>query len=349
MSGRLDAVIVGAGQAGLAMGRELAHAGRRFVIVDGSERVGDSWRSRWSSLRLFTPARYSGLPGLPFPAEPEHMPGKDEVADYLESYARHFALPVYLDECVHTVRTCLAGGFIVATSTHVWETENVIVATGPFQSPAVPRMAQALQVPSLHSSEYREPSALPAGPVLVVGGGNSGVQIAAELAADRTTWLSVGERLPRLPERVLGRSVFWWLERTGALDVAVDSKLGRRMRSKDTLIGKSVQDAARAGVRVTGRTMRANRNVVLTADARLEVSAVIWATGFRSDYHWLRVPVLDREGRPVQRRGATHVPGLWFLGLPWQHTRGSSLLGWVGRDAAWIAARINGSSAQAAA
>jgi putative flavoprotein involved in K+ transport len=342
MTRRYDTIVIGGGQAGLALGWHLARRGADFLILDSAPRVGGAWRSRWASLRLFTPARHCSLPGLAFAAEDDHLPGKDEVADYLESYARSFGLPVRSDEPVHTVRPCLAGGFIVATSQHTYEADHVVIATGPFQRPTLPQMARGLAVPNLHSSEYRDPAQLPGGPVLVVGGGNSGVQIAEELAATRPTWLAVGSRLPRLPARFLGRSIFWWLERTGALDVSVESRLGRYLQHRDTLIGSSPYTAARRlGVRVAGRAVHAEGSTVRTQDGRvIEVNSVVWATGFRSDYGFLHAPVIDADGRPVHRRGVTRVPGLYFLGLPWQYTRGSALIGWVARDAAFIADRI---------
>jgi putative flavoprotein involved in K+ transport len=222
---------------------------------------------------------------------------------------------------------------------------QVVVATGPFQKPFVPPFSEALapEVIQVHSSAYLNPARLPAsGTTLVVGGGNSGVQIAAELAASRPTALSLGEPLRRLPERVLGKSLFWWLERTGAMNASVDSWLGRRASSREMLIGQSPRMVARdLGVHLLGRAERAEgRRVITRGGEEVEVSAVVWATGFRADYGFIEVPVLDARGRPVHRRGVTDAPGLYFLGLPWQHTRGSALLGWVGRDAAYLAARL---------
>ena len=345
MDEHYEVVVVGGGQAGLAMGRHLARQGRSFVILDAAPRVGHAWRTRWDSLKLFTPARYSGLPGLPFPGDPERFPDKDEVADYLETYAGTFGLPVRSGEPVHGLRALPGGaGFEVATPRALYHADQVVVATGPFQDPFVPEAARGLapEVAQLHSGEYRNPDRLPAGDVLVVGGGNSGVQIAAELAATRRTWLSVGEKLTRLPQRFLGRSLFWWLERTGVMDVTVGSRLGRRASRSETLIGGSPEIAARElGVRLVGRAERAVGDRVHTRGGEaVRPAAVVWATGFRSDYRWIRAPVLDGRGLPVHARGVTACAGLYFLGLPWQHTRGSALLGWVGRDAAYLAERI---------
>jgi putative flavoprotein involved in K+ transport len=178
----------------------------------------------------------------------------------------------------------------------------------------------------------------------VVGGGNSGVQIAAELAPERRTYLSVGSALTRLPERFLGRSVFHWLDRGGLMDVTVESRLGRRASRREMLIGRTPRDVARAeGVRVLGRAVAADGTRILTAASeRIPVAAVVWATGFRPDFGWLEAPVLDATDRPIHRRGVAPAPGLYFLGLPGQHTRGSALIGWVGRDAEHLGCGLAG-------
>jgi putative flavoprotein involved in K+ transport len=347
MEKRYEVAVIGGGQAGLAMGYHLARQGRDFVILDAAPRVGHSWRTRWDSLTLFTPARYSGLPGLPFPGDPEHLPRKDEVADYLELYTRAFALPVRSGEAVVSLRGSPGEqGFEIETARARYRADQVVVATGPFQRPSIPALAAGLpgEILQLHSSEYRSPAQIASGGgVVVVGGGNSGVQIAAELSASRPTWLSVGEKLPRLPERWLGRSVFWWLERLGLMDVTVGSRIGRRVSARDGLIGGSPETIARErGVRLLGRVERVEDGRLVTgAGERVDAAAVVWATGFRPDFRWIQPPVLDGAGRPVHARGVTGVPGLYFLGLPWQHTRGSALIGWVGRDAAYLAARVD--------
>lgn len=341
-SKRHDVVVIGGGQAGLAMAHFLAQRGLSFVVLDAGQRTGDTWRSRWDSLTLFTPARYSGLPGLTFPAEPDHLPHKDEVARYLERYAQRFSLPIlHGQEVVRLYRISEWRGFAIETTTTRFEADYVVVATGPFHTPFIPQIGNAIgrSVVQMHSSQYRSPDQLPGGDVIVVGGGNSGVQIAAELAQTRRTWLSVGDKLPTLPGRVMKRSVFWWLDTFGMMDVSVQSRLGKRASQREFLIGKSIKMAQQeAGVRVTGRATGAEGNVVFTSDgAAIEANTVIWATGFRPDFNWIHADVFCNDGRPLQRRGVTAVPGLYFLGLPWQHTRGSALIGWVGRDAEYLA------------
>ena len=346
---RYDVVVVGAGQAGLAIGRELARAGRRFVILEAAA-VGAAWRERWESLVLFTPRRYSALPGLPFPGDPDGYPTRDEVVAYLEQYASEFELPVRLDSRVHSLRRAEDGGFLVALDGASIEADAVVVATGPFQAPFVPAVAEGLapEVVQLHSVEYRRPADVPSGRVLVVGGGNTGFQLAQELAATHEVELAVGTKQTPLPQRLLGRDLFWWLTKTGILSKTVDTRLGRRARDRDTLIGSSPRGLRRRhGVAVRPRVVTAEGRTVGFADGtELDVDAVLWATGYRPDHSWIALPVFNDDGRLRHRRGVTDVPGLFFLGLSWQHTRGSALIGFVGDDSAFIAeqvaARVNG-------
>ena len=337
----LDVIVIGGGQAGLATGYHLARRGLRFLVVDAGPAIGHVWRSRWSSLRLFTPAEHDGLPGMAFPAPAGSHPDKDQVADYLEAYAAHFGLPVLLGCTVRRVSRS-RDGFAVETSRGTLRARQVVVATGPFQSPVTPRLALGLDpdVTQVHSAGYRDPDDLPTGPVLVVGGGNSGRQIALELAAsgERQVTLAVGTEPPTLPQRILGRDLFWWLTRLGLMAKTADSRLARRMQARgDIVVGSPLPALRRAGVDVRGRALLADgREVHLEDGAPVEVSAVVWATGFRTDYSWLDVPGVVVDGRVVHRRGLTDVPGLAFVGLPWQHTRGSALLGFVGDDAEFV-------------
>ena len=339
---RYDVAVIGAGQAGLTMGYELARQRRRFVILDTADSIGAAWRTRWDSLTLFTPRRYDSLPGLEFPGEPDGYPGRDEVIAYLESYAETFDLPVQLGSEVRSVQS-EDGAFRLELANEVIEADQVVVATGPFQIPRVPALAADLDpaIFQTHSVGYRNPGELPDGAVLVVGGGNTGFQIAAELAADLETHLSVGSRQMPLPQRIGGRDLFWWLGKLGILEKSIDTKLGRRLSTRDTLIGSSPRTAKRAGVTMHGRAVGASgRTVVFEDGSTLDVAAVIWATGYRFDHSWIDLPITEDDGKLVHRRGVTDVPGLYFLGLPWQHTRGSALVGWVKDDAEFVAERI---------
>ena len=338
-----DVAVIGAGQAGLTMGYELAQQGRRFVILESADSVGQAWRTRWDSLTLFTPRRYDSLPGLEFAGDPDGYPGRDEVVAYLESYAETHDLPVQLGSEVRSVKSENGGFRLDLQDGAALEADQVVVATGPFQVPRIPALAADLDpaVFQTHSVGYRNPGELPDGPVLVVGGGNTGFQIAEELAGDRETHLSVGSRQLPLPQRIGGRDLFWWLGKLGILEKSVDTKLGRRLSTRDTLIGSSPRTAKRAGVTMHSRALRASgRTVVFEDGSTLDVAAAIWATGYRFDHSSIDLPITDDDGKLVHRRGVTDVPGLYFLGLPWQHTRGSALVGWVKDDAEFIAERI---------
>jgi putative flavoprotein involved in K+ transport len=339
----LDVAVVGGGQAGLAIGWHLAQQGRRFVVLEAGAELGHVWRDRWDTLKLFTPAQHDALPGMAFPAPADTYPTKDPVADYLRDYARAFELPVRLNARVTELRRPKDGSFELRTTSDIFRAHQVVVATGPFQVPFIPGAAKGLDVSvtQVHSAAYRNHRQLPDGPVLVVGGGNSGFQIAEELAASRQVDLSVAERAPMLPQRLAGKDLFWWLGRLGLLRVTVDSRLGRRASRREFIIGTNKRRLRKAGVRFRPRLADAQGRTVRFADgSALDVSTVVWATGYRSDYSWLSIPGVVDNGRVVHQRGVTDIPGLYFLGLSWQHTRGSALLGFVKDDAAYLADRI---------
>jgi len=344
-----DVLVIGAGQSGLAIGRQLAQRGRSFLIVDAGPETGHVWASRWDSLRLFTAARYSGLPGLPFPGDPDSHPTKDAVAQYLRRYAELFDVPIRHNTRVTRV-TRDGAGFTVHTDGETYRAAQVVLATGPFQLPAIPGVAGSIgsSIVQLHSSGYRNPEQLPDGPVLVVGAANSGVQIAAELNQTRPVALSTGSPTRTLPQRILGRDLFWWLTTTGLFTAPAQSLLGRRFRnSGELVIGTGTRRLAAAGVSVHPRVVGADAATVTFADGTSNTpAAIVWATGYRSDYSFLDIAgATDSTGAPVHQRGVSPVPGLYFVGLPWQHTRGSALLGFVGADAAYIADRIAAASA----
>ncbi|HET6548418.1 MAG TPA: NAD(P)/FAD-dependent oxidoreductase [Solirubrobacter sp.] len=344
---RREVVVIGGGQAGLAAGYFLAQQGREFTILEAGGEPASAWRTRWDSLRLFTPVRYDSLPGLPFPGHPDSYPGRDDVVAYLTEYARHFNLPVEFDSRVQAVRARDGGGFQIELADRSYEADQVVVATGPFQVPFTPPVAADLgpDVVQMHSSRYRSPADLPAGIVLVVGGGNTGYQIAAELVQSREVHLAVGARQTPLPQRILGRDLFRYLQATGLMAKNVDSRLAQRLKDKETLIGSSPRAARKQGIHTRPRAVAADGSTVTFADgSALTVDAVVWATGFRLDHSFVDLPVFDDRGRATHRRGVTGIPGLYFLGLPWQHTRGSALMGWVKDDAGYIAQRIEASA-----
>jgi putative flavoprotein involved in K+ transport len=340
----VDVAVVGGSQAGLAMGYFLSRQGNRFIILERAGEIAPAWRERWESLTLFTPRRYSELPGLPFPGDPDGYPTRDEVVAYLERYADTFRLPIELDSEVKTLERGDTGGFRLQIDGRTIAADQTVVATGPFQTPYVPNVAERLSddVFQTHAVGYRRPDQVQAGTVLVVGGGNTGFQITKELSAMHKVVLSVGSRQTPLPQRVLGRDLFWWLTKARILDKTVESRLGRRLSTRETLIGSSPRELRRRyGVELKPRVVDADgRTVRFENGSALEVDGVIWATGYRPDYSWIRLPVFDERGRPRHRRGVTDAPGLYFLGLTWQHTRGSALIGWVKEDAEFIAKQI---------
>ena len=342
---RYEVVVVGAGQAGLASGYFLAQRDMDFVVVDGASRIGHSWRSRWDSLRLFTPARYSGLPGMPFPAPPAHLPDKDETADYLERYADRFELPIRTNTRVQSLERD-GNRFILDAGDRLFEADQVIVATGPFQRPLIPALDGTLDssITQLHSSQYRNPCDLPAGPVLVVGAGNSGAQIALELARSRKVWLA-GRNTGHLARRILGRDLFDWIWPVMTRATA-DTRLGKRLRERarrggDALIGIPERTLAETGVLRVGRLSEVRGGLPVCNGEVLEPRVIVWCTGFEPDYRWIRLPVVSADGFPRQRRGiATDMPGLYFTGLRFQHRMTSSLIGGVGADAAFVTQQL---------
>jgi putative flavoprotein involved in K+ transport len=337
----MEVAVIGGGQAGLAMGYLLARQGRRFVILERAGEIAPAWRERWDSLTLFTPRRYSALPGLAYPGDPDGYPTRDQVIAYLERYAETFDLPVELRSEVTQLERLDDGRFLLDVDGRSLTADQVVVATGPFQTPYVPKLGEKLDpgVFQTHAVGYRRPTDVPEGTVLVVGGGNTGFQIAEELSATHEVVLSVGSRQKPLPQRLLGRDLFWWLTKARILDRTVESRLGRKLSTRDRLIGSSPRRLkSQYGVELEPRLVEVDgRRARFEDGGELEVDAVIWATGYRPDYSWIKLPIFDEDGRLQHRRGVTDVPGLYFLGLSWQHTRGSALIGFVRDDAEFIA------------
>jgi putative flavoprotein involved in K+ transport len=341
---RYETIVVGGGQAGLAAGYHLARNEADFIILERNHEVGDSWRNRWDSLRLFTPARYSGLPGLEMPALPMHLPAKNDVADYLRSYADNFDLPVRTNAPVSKMHRA-GDRFVLSGRGVTYHADNVIVATGPFQSPKVPPLASQLArgIHQIHSSEYRNAAALPPGPALVVGVGNSGAQIAQELARTRRVWLA-GRETGSLPRRLFARDIYDWIWPL-LTKFSADTAIGRRIRERtsrgDPLVGISVRQIRRAGVERVGRLTSVEDGLPVCEGETIEPAVVVWSTGFRPDYRWIDLPVLGDSGYPRHERGVVaEAPGLYFLGLRFQHRLTSALLGGVGADAEYVVSHL---------
>jgi putative flavoprotein involved in K+ transport len=348
----IETVIVGAGQAGLTTGYHLKRRGRECVILDAAARVGDQWRQQWDTLKLYSPAQYDGLPGLPFPAKRGTFPGKDEVADYIESYAAHHDLPVRLNTRVEGIKPAPGGGYVVTTAGETFTCDNVVVATGPLgRTPSVPDFANDLDpsILQLHSSEYRRPAQLRDGPVLIVGAGHSGTDIAYEVAESHPTILA-GRDCGQIPVRIESRRmrvvfpilIFAWRH-----ILTRRTPIGRKVMPEVRLHGGPMirvkrSDLAGRGVermedRVTG--VRDGQPVV--GDQAVEVANVVWATGFRQTFGWIDLPILGDDGWPLEMRGVVDsAPGLFFCGLSFQYSFSSMVLPGVGRDADYLACKI---------
>jgi putative flavoprotein involved in K+ transport len=350
----VETLVIGAGQAGLAVGHHLAARDLPFLIVDAGERIGDAWRNRWDSLRLFTPARYDGLDGMPFPARPDYFPTKDEMADYLESYADAFDLSVRLGYAVDRLSKH-GDKYLVTSGDAVIEADNVVVAMGSYQQPRVPPVSQELagDISQLHSADYRRPEQLQAGDALVVGAANSGAEIAIDIASDRRVWLS-GRHPGHVPFDIdswLGRH---WLVRlvVGGAEhrlFKVSNPIGRKVRRKMLdkgvpLIRRKPKDLDAAGVAAVPRLAGVRDGRPVLEDGRtLDVANVIWCTGFTTGFTWIDIDLFDDRypDRPRQHRGIVpDHPGLYFVGLIFQYAVTSGSVCGVGRDAAHVADAI---------
>jgi putative flavoprotein involved in K+ transport len=352
---RIETVIVGGGQAGLSVGYHLARRDRPFAILDANERIGDAWRKRWPSLQLYSPALVDGLPGMRFPAPSYAYPMAHEMADYLETYAEQFALPVVNGVRVDALER-EEGGYVLSAGERRFEAENVVVATGVFQHehPVVPEFADKLDpaITQLHSADYRSPEQLSDGPVLVVGAAHSGGDIAYEVArAGHRTMLS-GRDTGQIPFDLQGRMArvaFPLLRLAWTRVLTASTPLGRKARPHirahgGPLIRVKRRDLAAAGVeRVSERTTGVVDGKPQLASGRVvDVANVVWCTGFRNDYTWIRFPLPeDEDGYPAQKRGAvTTSPGLYFVGLPFLHSFSSMLILGAGRDGERVAQQI---------
>ena len=350
---RHEVVVIGAGQAGLSVGFHLSQRGIDHVILDGAGRIGDTWRNRWDSLRLFTPAKFDGLDGYRFPADRDTFPTKDEMADYLESYAKRFDLPVRLNARVDNLRK-EDGRFRVETAQGVFEANQVVVAAAGYQEPRVPSFARNLgnNVVQMHSREYRNPGQLPAGPVLLVGAGNSGAEVAMDLARTHEIYLS-GRDVGHIPFAIagfLGRKLLVRLVVRGMFHhvLTMRTPMGRKFRAKMhghgmPLIRTRPGQLERAGVHRIGKIKDIRGGKAVSEDgSEVRFDSVIWCTGFHSGFDWIDLPVLDEHGVPRHRFGmSTEEKGLYFAGLHFQYSVSSTLVHGVGRDARrvvnWIA------------
>jgi putative flavoprotein involved in K+ transport len=356
-SERFETIIVGGGQAGLAVAYYLARRGQPYVILDANKRIGDAWRNRWDSLRLFSPARYDALPGMRFPARGDSFPTKDQMADYLECYAGHFKLNVRNGVKVDALSRD-GNHFVVTAGDRRLESKQVVVAMANYQLPRVPAFARELDpsITQVHSHDYRSPSQLREGGVLVVGVGNSGADIGMDVVRSHPTWLSGAEsgKLPYRIESVLGRFLFVRLLRfIGHRVLTVSTPLGRKARPRllhgaAPLIRVKPEDLIAAGIERVPRVVGVREGKPLLADDRaLDVANVIWCTGYHPGFSWIHLPAFDEAGDPLHDRGIVReVPGLYFVGLHFLYSMTSAAITGIGRDAKHVARAVQSMTAK---
>jgi putative flavoprotein involved in K+ transport len=344
---KTQTIVIGGGQAGLAVGYYLTKRGVPFQILDASARTGDAWRNRWDSLRLFSPARYSGLPGMRFPARGDTFPTKEQMAAYLADYQQRFQLPVR--NSVRVDRLWKEGGrFVMTAGTERFEADNVVVAMANYQVPKVPAFASDLnpEIVQLHAQEYRNPSQLREGGVLVVGVGNSGADIAVEVARTHKTWIS-GKESGHIPWPIDAFISRFFLSRLvrfiGHHILTVKTPMGRKARPKllkgaTPLVRVKPKDLVKAGT-IVPRVVGVKDGRPLLADGRtLDVKNVLWCTGYHHAFPWIDLPVFDDHGEPLHKEGIVEKdPGLYFVGLHFLYSMSSATLIGVGRDAERIA------------
>jgi putative flavoprotein involved in K+ transport len=339
-------VVIGAGQAGLAVGYFLKKMKHDFIILDENEHIGDIWRKRWDSLSLFTPSQHDGLPGFAFPAVKWSYPAKEEVAGYLETYAKKFSLPVHTGIKVNHL-THENGSYIIYSSAGTISADKVVIATGTHPFPHIPPFASGIskEIYQIHSAGYRNPESLPDGDVLVVGAGVSGVEIAVEMAENHKTYIS-GKPTFHIPENFFkyAGDFFWWF---ASNILTVKTPVGKKARKKiihggGPLIGISAANLDIAGVERVARVAGVKDGLPLLEDGTtLRVSSIIWSTGYKPDFSWIDLDMTDDAGWPVTRRGISlSSKGLYFVGMPFQYSLTSGFLGGVGRDASYISKQI---------
>jgi putative flavoprotein involved in K+ transport len=355
-AGQFDVIVIGAGQSGLAAAYHLKRRGLEFVVLEADQRVGDVWRRRYDSLRLYSPAKLDALPGLPLPLPGHAFPTGRQMADYLETYVAHHRLPVRVGERVTQLRAVAPNaGYEITAGGSRYRAEQVIVATGPFQRPFIPDFAREMEpeIHQLHSADYRNPEQLADGPVLVVGVSHSGADIAYEVAtAGHPTALSGTDR-GQLPISVDSRPMrlLWPVMRQVTssvltLGTPVGRTASRKLRGHGgPLLRVRRADLVRAGVdRYSARTVGARGGRPRLADGTvLDVSNIIWCTGFRPDFSWIELPIFGEDGWPQHTRGVVaSASGLYFLGLPFEYAFASMLVLGAARDAEFVVDRIVG-------
>ena len=341
-----DFIIIGAAQAGLSMAYRLKKQNRNFVILDKENEIGASWLNRWDSLKLFTPTEFNHLEGLDFPAPKGHYPSKYEVANYFKAYVNHFDFPVKLETLVKKIDK-QDGVFRLTTNQGEYYCKNLIIGTGPFHIPYTPAFSKKIDhsIHQIHSNYYKNTEQLKPGCTLVVGGGDSGYQILDEISASTSNqvYFSGDTSVKTLPQEILGKTLWWWFTKFGYLSFSKNSWLGKKIsQGKQPVIGTDVKEIlARKNVLPVGHCLDAEENIITTEDQEINnLSNIVWATGYRPNFNWIKGLELDKDNYPVHDRGISNMKGLFFIGLPWLHTRGSATLGGIKKDAAFLTEHI---------
>ena len=346
MKGIYEFIIVGAAQAGLSMAYELKHLDKKFLVLDKEDEIGASWLRRWDSLTLFTPTEFNNLKGLEFPAQKGHYPNKYEVANYFKQYVNEFNIPVQLNTFVEHIDKH-EGIFKIETNQGEFYAEQVIVATGPFHIPYTPRFANKIdkEIYQSHSNFYKNPDKLKDGPSMVVGAGDSGYQILDEISqhSEHDVYFAGDTDVSTLPQEIMGKTLWWWFTKFGYLSFSKNSWLGKYIsKGKQPIIGTDVKAILqRKNVIPVGKCLDAEGKTIVAEKKELkDIANIVWATGYRPNFSWIEGLELDKDGYPVHNRGVSNSKGLYFIGLPWLHTRGSATLGGIKKDANYLSKYI---------
>lgn len=342
----LDFIVVGAAQAGLSIAYYLKELDKNFLVVDKESTLGASWRNRWDSLTLFTPSEFNNLPGLDFPGPKGHYPSKDEVAQYFEAYVKEHNFPIQFDTLVEKISR-EEDYFLLKSSSGDLKAKNVIIGTGPFHIPYIPSFSKKInpEIFQVHSNYYKNPNQLQPGKVLVVGAGDSGFQLLDEISKkEAEVYFSGTGNVRILPQEILGKTLFWWLKKTGILGFSKDSWIGKKLStSRQPIIGTDVKAILRReNVSLVGKVKDAEGKTVYTENKEItDLKNIVWATGYRPNFEWIEGLKLTENGYPAHYRGVSNINGLYFIGLPWLYTRGSATLGGIKKDAKYLANYIS--------
>lgn len=340
-----DFIIIGAGQAGLATAYYLNKQNADYLIVDANNEIGAPWLKRWDSLKLFTPSEFNHLPGMNFPHKKGHYADKHEVANYLKTYVDKFNIPIEFNHKITSLKK-VDDYFVLKNDTKTFKAKNVIIATGPFHTPFTPEFHTKINkdVIQIHSENYKSPKQLQEGATLVVGAGDSGVQILEEIAnTNRQVYFSGNTNITSIPQEILGKTLWWWFKKIGFLSANKHTWIGKKLSNGgQPIIGTDVKSLfKKANVTCVGRSLGANEHDIKFETATLSnIKNIIWATGFKPDFNWIENIQLDDQLYPKNYRGVSDIKGLYFIGLPWLYTRGSATLGGVKKDAEYLSRYI---------